>query len=194
MWTFSSEALGLCARVLWLGVPVMLAAAVHLVVIRRDLLRGLKQPLDGGRGFRGRRIFGDHKTWRGALVMVAVSSGGMALQQAFRVPALELFDYGAVNGWLCGALLGLGYILAELPNSFLKRQCDIAPGQAAPGRKCWLFTALDQADSVVGCLVATTLFWRPSWDLAVVTLVLCSLVHVAFNLVFRGLGVKRGAL
>jgi len=189
-----SDALWLCAKVLWLSAPVLFAAGVHLVVLRRGLLPGLRRPLDFGRRFRGRRIFGDNKTWRGALIMVVASSAGMALQQVLRVPALELFDYGTVNGWLGGALLGLGYVLAELPNSFLKRQWGIPPGQAAPGRTWWLFTTLDQMDSVAGCLLAMALVWRPPWQVAAAALVLCSLVHAAFNLVFAWLGAKRGAL
>ena len=34
-----------------------------------DLLKPLKRPIDGGATFRGRRLFGDNKTWRGALMM-----------------------------------------------------------------------------------------------------------------------------
>jgi hypothetical protein len=36
---------------------------------------------------------------------------------------------------LYGASLGLVYILAELPNSFIKRRLDIAPGKNATGIK-----------------------------------------------------------
>ena len=194
MWTWLVESLWLCARVLWLAAPVMFAAAVHILVMRFDLLRGLKRPLDFGRCVGGRRIFGDNKTWRGAVLMVAGSAAGMALQGALRVRPLELFDYGGVNAWLCGAALGLGFVLAELPNSFLKRRCGVAPGQKAPGRRAWFFTGLDQADSVLGCLLAVTLFWFPSWQVVLAALVLCSAVHAAFNLALLWMGLKRGAL
>ena len=194
MWNLFSGLAMDCARVLYLAFPVMLAAAIHIAVIRVNCLSALKKPLDGGRGFRGRRLFGENKTWRGAIVMVAGSSAGMALQQAVRIRTLELFDYGAVNAWLWGGLLGLGFVLAELPNSFLKRQCDVPPGQQAIGPTYWLFTALDQLDSVVGCLLAVGIVWRPPWQVVATALLLCSLVHVAFNLVFVSLGLKRRAL
>lgn len=194
MWTFLSELLWLCARLLWLAAPVMLAAAIHIVVIRWNFLSSLKMPLDLGRGYRGQRLFGDNKTWRGAIVMIAGSSVGMALQQIVRVRTLELFDYGAVNARLWGGLLGLGFIVAELPNSFLKRQCGVPPGQQAIGTIYWLFTTLDQLDSVIGCLLALAIVWTPPWQVVVTALLLCSLVHIAFNLVFVHLGLKRRAL
>ena len=47
------------------------AYLAHAPVLRYDLLRSLKRPLDGGATIRGRRVFGDNKTWRGAIVMFA---------------------------------------------------------------------------------------------------------------------------
>ena len=51
--------------------PVLGAYLAHAPVLRYDLLRSLKRPLDGGAKIRGRRVFGDNKTWRGAIVMFA---------------------------------------------------------------------------------------------------------------------------
>jgi hypothetical protein len=194
MWTFSSEVILVCARVLYLAFPVIFAAATHLAVIRYDLFARLKVPIDLGRTWRGRPIFGDHKTWRGAVIMVAGSAVGMALQSYVRAPALEFFDYGRVNVWLCGALLGLGFVLAELPNSFLKRRWGVPPGRQAEGVKYWVFTLLDQLDSVLGCLLALALVWTPPWVVIATAVVLCSLVHIAFNLMFVWLGLKVRAL
>jgi CDP-archaeol synthase len=194
MWTSSDDLAWLCARVLYLALPVMAAAAAHIVVLRFDLLRGLKLPLDLGLAPCGCRLFGDNKTWRGAAVMVVGSAAAMAVQQRLRAPALELFDYGTVNAWLCGALLGLGFVLGELPNSFLKRRCGVAPGEQAEGSSYWLFTALDQADSVLGGLLALALVWSPPQSVVLAALVLCSLAHVGFNLVFVWVGLKRRAL
>jgi hypothetical protein len=194
MSTSWSELLVPGARVLWLSAPLMLAAALHIVVLRFRLFEPLRWPLDFGATVRGRRLLGDNKTWRGALVMIVGSSAGMALQQRLRVPALELFDYGAIEAWLWGALLGTGFAAAELPNSFLKRQCDVAPGGQATGPRYWLFTALDQVDSVIGGLLALALVWTPPWWLVVTALIVGSITHVAFNLVFVRVGLKCRAL
>jgi hypothetical protein len=49
--------------------PVVGAPVLHAPVLRGDGLRALKVPLDGGATVRGRRVLGDNKTVRGALVM-----------------------------------------------------------------------------------------------------------------------------
>ena len=73
-------------RALWVFVPVLGAPLLHAPVLALDLLPGLKRPLDGGASWRGRRILGDNKTWRGALVMVTgvVAAAGL----------LSLYDQG----------------------------------------------------------------------------------------------------
>lgn len=190
MWTSFDEGIWLCAKVLYLALPVMAAGAVHIVVLCHDLWPVLKVPIDFGSTFRGRRIFGAHKTWRGVVVMVGGAWVAMLLQQALRMPSLELFDYGEVPAGLAGALLGLGFVVGELPNSFLKRRCGVAPGCQAEGLAYGLFSLLDQVDSVIGGLLALALVWVAPWPVVVAALVLCTLLHVAFNLVFVWVGLK----
>lgn len=55
--------------VIWVLLPVLGAFFVHVPVIRYDVLRALKRPIDGRHTFRGRRLLGENKTWRGALAM-----------------------------------------------------------------------------------------------------------------------------
>lgn len=177
------------ARVLWLAAPVMVAGAVHIAVIRLRLLEWLACPIDGGIAFRGVPIFGDHKTWRGALVMVLSSGAAMAVQGLVRIPAFEFFDYGMTSTVAVGMLLGCGFVAAELPNSFLKRRADIPPG----GHGHVGFVVIDHIDSVIGCLVALCLVWVPPFRVWVIALVAGPLVHLAFNVMFVLLGLKRSA-
>ena len=76
-------------KVLWLAVPVMIAAAVHIAVIKLDWLKLLKKPIDGGRSFREKRIFGDNKTWRGLIIYTVVSTLGIIPQGIWRIPSVE---------------------------------------------------------------------------------------------------------
>ena len=65
----------LVLQLLWLALPIIAAGLVHLAVLKLDLLPGLRQlPLDGGRTFRGKRLFGDNKTWRGAVVTIGTTT------------------------------------------------------------------------------------------------------------------------
>jgi hypothetical protein len=190
---FARGGLVLAAKTLYLAFPVLLAGIFHTVVIRYDLLKWLKAPMDRGAEFRGRRILGANKTWRGAAAMIGMSSLGMAAQQHLRLRELELFDYGRINAMLGGSLLGLGFVAGELPNSFLKRQCGIPPGAQATGGRYWIVTVFDQLDSVVGCLAALVFVWRPSFAVVFMTLLLGSLFHIAFNLLFVRVGIKQRA-
>ncbi|MCG6981758.1 MAG: hypothetical protein LJE88_10130 [Deltaproteobacteria bacterium] len=73
-------------------------------------------------------VKGPNKTFR-ALVAVALGAVFVlglqedVLHQISAVRQVELFDYSVVNGWLLGLAVGASAILAELPNSFLKRGC-----------------------------------------------------------------------
>jgi len=129
LWTF---------QLLFLGSPVLLAAIAHGLTIRYDVLPFLRKPLDFGLHFRRKRLFGNNKTWRGLAVHVAFCTLGATIQGWFQEQGitprwLPLFDY-TKQGPLVGFLLGLGMTLGELPNSFLKRQLDIPPGQRASGQ------------------------------------------------------------
>jgi len=135
------------AQALYLIAPAVLAGVVHGAVIKRDLLAQLAKPLDGGRQWRGRPVLGPNKTWRGLLVMSGVSTIGALAQSA-------LGEYDLSSALAIGLALGLGYSVAELPNSFVKRRLGIGAGETR-GRMQYL---ADQADSVIGATVAVSFF------------------------------------
>jgi CDP-archaeol synthase len=177
-------------RTLILMVPVLGAPLLHAPVLRFDLFRFLKRPLDGGRTFRGRRIFGDNKTWRGALVMfTGVLAATLILSVIpgywYRLPQ----PLQAGSPWLLGSLLGLGVALGELPNSFFKRQLRIEPGGRKPGLAGLLFSVFDQGDfvPVVWVLLA------PLWLIPFGELLLGFVSVVAAHLVLNVIGFAVGA-
>ncbi len=174
-------------RVLWLAAPVVFAGVIHVVVIRCNLLGFLEKPLDLGAQLRGRRVFGANKTLRGAIVMIGGAIAGTVLQGIFRSPTLECFDYGTADLPLIGFLLGAGFILGELPNSFLKRQCGITPG----GRGGALFVFLDQVDSILGSLALISLVWLPPCSFWILSLLVGVVLHVLVNGIFVISGLKR---
>ena len=92
---------------------------------------------------------------------------------------------------LIGLLAGLGFMAAELPNSFVKRQLDIEPGAPATGpiaRR--VFFIVDHVDSACGVLVALALAVPvPAWTIVYV-LAIGSLVHIGFSRLTFELGGK----
>jgi CDP-2,3-bis-(O-geranylgeranyl)-sn-glycerol synthase len=120
------------------------AADVAPVAVR-GVFEPLARPLDGGHSFRGRRIFGSHKTWRG--LVFGVIAGSLVYQlQAYAyelgwLRELALVDYHR-RPVLPGLLMGFGAIAGDSIKSFFKRQRGIAPGSS------WL--VFDQLDFFFG--------------------------------------------
>jgi hypothetical protein len=168
-------------------------------VIKLRLLSALARiPLDGGLFVRGRRLFGDNKTLRGAVVMplaTALSSWATTTTLLTLSPTTTQLHLAlplqAPALW--GAIVGVGYIVGELPNSFLKRQLDIGPGEAAPAGPwrvvMWL---VDQLDFLLGIAVVTALCGQPiPWTLLVMLGAIASVVHPAVAGLMVLLGLKR---
>jgi hypothetical protein len=177
-------------RTRWVFLPVLGAPLAHAPVLRFNLLPRLARPIDGGWTFRGRRILGDNKTWRGAAVMfTGVLSSTVALDRfrwyRDRLPA-EIRD---VSPAVTGSLLGASVVLGELPNSFLKRQLDIAPGEHRGSLAGIAISLFDQADFVV----ATWFLLRPAFKLSVRDAVDAAAVVTAVHLPLNALGYVIGA-
>jgi CDP-2,3-bis-(O-geranylgeranyl)-sn-glycerol synthase len=175
--------------------PVSLAGLGHVAVLKAQVLSRLAVPIDNGAYWRGRRIFGENKTWRGLLLMSALSA---AMTQGQDVVARRREwprDWSAADGarlipWKAGALMGLSYSLAELPNSFVKRQLGIAPGERARPFSPVQY-AIDQIDSVAGCSLALWLLYRPRRKELALAFFMGSAIHIAVDQMTYAIGVKR---
>lgn len=148
------ETVGHLLAALYFFVPAYVANMAP--VFAKGHLAFLDRPLDGGATFRGRRVLGDHKTWRGLVVGVAAATAAFAVQRLVydggRLESLALVDYGRVSPWL-GTLLGTGTIAGDAVKSFFKRQVGIAPGDA------WL--VFDQMDFMVGAYLFAAVVYAP---------------------------------
>jgi len=169
----------------WLVAPILLAGLTHVFVIKRDLFPALgRLPLDGGLRLGRGPLLGENKTARGALVMVGATTAWTVLLEIGRArlggsDRLLLADYRRIPVAAWGALLGLGYVLGELPNSFLKRRFGIRPGGPASGWAGPVFWVFDQTDSLVGVLAAVSVARVPPAGVALCLLALTLLLHPA---------------
>lgn len=176
---------------LLLFIPVLGAALAHAPVLTFDMLKELKRPLDGGRSWRGRRLFGDNKTWRGALMMTIGPLLATVVLSRFsgywdHVP-VEARDAGPV---LVGLLVGLGTVIGELPNSFLKRQMGVAPGTQRRDATGIALTIYDQADLVLGIwlLLLPVIVLSPA--VVAVAFAAVTLVHLVVNVIGHAIGAR----
>jgi CDP-archaeol synthase len=175
--------------------PVILAGLTHIAVIRLGAFRTLASlPLDMGLAFRGRRLFGENKTMRGAAVMIAATALWVFIQNLLLIHHswyTILMPSSLKISPLCwGALAGAGYVAGELPNSFVKRRLDISPGGAAQGGLWLVFWTVDQVDSVIGVLVFLYPVWHPNLPVVLCLFGVTLLVHPMVALVMFCLGLK----
>jgi CDP-archaeol synthase len=176
-------------RAVWLTAPILVAGLVHVAVITLDVAPALARPIDAGRRWRGRPVLGSNKTWRGFVVMPTASAITIAVQQALatrsrHLAALASLCRGAPPAWMVGATCGAAYVLAELPNSFVKRRLGIAPGDIGPRARAAQY-AIDQLDSVVGCAVAIRTFYRIDMMDAAASGLVGAACHVAVERLMR---------
>jgi CDP-diglyceride synthetase len=158
-----------------------------MIFVRTPLLKSLAKPLDGGLVLSdGKRLFGDNKTWKGLIGMVALTAFCAVLLHIYPKDG-RVFQYPSsgvhvMQQTMYGAMLGLAYILAELPNSFIKRRLNIAPGKNATGMKGILFTIIDQLDSVIGGTIVISLFMPIRPITFIISVAIAAAIHYAVNI------------
>lgn len=171
--------------------PAILSGIMVMVWCKLPILKALSMPMDFGKNFAdGKRIFGDNKTWKGLLgyllfnTLFSVLWGLLCKNQA--VGSLNYFYQLHENNLpfnlLVGVLMGFGYALFELPNSFLKRRLDITPGKTLKGFMKVFFIFLDQADSVFGCALVVWLFYPLGILKYLLFVVIGAVTHIVFNM------------
>jgi hypothetical protein len=184
-------------QVVYLILPLLVAGAVHAPVIKKNLLPRLARPLDFGRSFRGERIFGANKTWRGVVLMSTVAVLVVYAQtQLYRFDVfqeLSIVDYAETSWLALGLALGISYSLSELPNSFAKRRLGIPPGGVSRSRAVLQYV-VDQADSAIGGTLALAIFLWPAWGTLLLVFAAGFLLHVVMDQLFFLFAVKRRAV
>ncbi len=182
-------------QILFLGSPLLLAGIAQGLCIKYDWLSRLMRPIDFGRLYKGKRIFGDHKTWRGFTINVVFCCLGAFIQAWLQVKGflpswLFLLDYKN-HALVVGILIGLGMTVGELPNSFLKRRFEIPPGKSREGFLGVVFFIYDQVDLTIGIWVFLFFLVRPSLGLILWSLLLTLALHLAVSSVGYLLGMRK---
>lgn len=171
--------------------PVIISGILNMIWCKLPILKFLKKPIDANKNFvDGRRIFGDNKTWKGLFgyllfhIVMTVLWGIM-----IKDSSLEQYNFfylsvenNVLNNLTIGLLLGLGYSLFELPNSFLKRRLGIVPGKSIHGFLKIFFIFLDQADSVFGCVLVICFYYPMSIGFYFTYVFVGALTHIIFNM------------
>ena len=181
--------------------PAIFAGIFNMVWCKSPYLQRWYQPIDRGKTLAdGKRLFGDNKTWKGFFGMTVLGMLFSVIWGALSsvVPYMQAHNYFYVyhqntfgfNVWI-GLLLGLMYVLCELPNSFMKRRIDIAPGKEKQGAGKQFFVFLDQADSVIGMVFVVSWFYPLSFLTSVFYVMLGAGTHIVINIFLYKLKLRK---
>ena len=184
---------------LFIIVAFVLAGLAHSAWLGSRWSSRLMIPLDGGSTIRGRRVLGDNKMVRGFVVMIpaaAIAFAGLFSVLSIAVPsvAADMWPLAPVGYLSLGAWAGFGFMVGELPNSFVKRQLDIAPGKPPRSRTgAAVSFVVDRLDSIFGMLVAVSLASPTPWRTWAYVLLIGPGIHFAFSVLLYRIGVKERA-
>jgi CDP-2,3-bis-(O-geranylgeranyl)-sn-glycerol synthase len=173
---------------LWFFLPAGVANASPIFAAKVPSIRAWNAPIDFGKTFHGKRVLGDHKTWRGLVVGIIMATLVLWLQQylvrhfAWAQSITTRVDYKTVPVLLLGPAFGLGALGGDAIESFFKRQLGRPPGHG------WF--PFDQTDYIIGGAIAASPFVSLGVEQYVVLLLIWLIVHVVASYIGFVLGLK----
>ena len=152
------------------------------------------KPMDFNRSWRGKRIFGDGKTWRGffggAAVGLAWGALEIVLLNAYPSADWGLPDYSITVPVVLA--LSFGSLLGDLGGAFIKRRLGMERGAKAP--------VLDQYDFVIGafllCIIVDAGWFSDNilsgtrWIGLIIFLIVVPILHRLINIIGYKMGKK----
>ncbi len=182
-------------RAISLTAPLFGGLIAHGLCIKYGLLSALAKPIDAGRTFRGHRLFGANKTFRGVLVVAAGTAIGFLLRAAIDGAATHeteapWLSQPSIRTALFGFLVGVAAMLSELPNSFFKRQLGIRPGEQGRRVIGVIFYVIDQIDLLLGVCLALSLVLTLSPQFIFWSAVVLFVAHQFFTVTGFALGMR----
>ena len=174
---------------LWLFLPAMVPNSAAVVF-------GGETKMDFGKSWRGKRIFGDGKSWRGFFggAFSGIALGLVLIGVSWIWDPDNFWGYGPFWGNVgVLACLSFGAVLGDLCGAFIKRRLGMERGQKAP--------ILDQYDFVIGAFLVTALFF-PDWVYAnyiegwhiaalIFIIVIMFAIHRLVNIIGYRMGLKK---
>ena len=170
----------------WFLLPAAFANMAPIFAAAMPYVRKWDAPMDGGRSWKGKRILGAHKTWRGLVSGIIAATVVVWLQQwlvgnyDFFAELVARTDYLELPAIVLGVLFGVGAIGGDAVKSFFKRRRGISEGQK------WF--PFDQIDYVLGSLLLTL----PVAQLSVAVYALMIVIWFALHPVATYLGWRLG--
>lgn len=163
----------------WFFLPAGIANMVPVLAGKIPGLSGWNTPIDLGKSWRGTRVFGNHKTWRG-LVSGTIAGALIGLfQYRFIASSAETTPFIIA----ATAAMGLGALVGDAVESFFKRRRGVKPGQS------WF--PFDQTDYIIGGLVFVSPFIKLSIAEIIRVFLIYFVLHLGVSYVSYRAGLKK---
>lgn len=167
---------------IWFFYPAIIANMSPIFANNIAVLEKFTQPIDMGKKYRGKRLLGDNKTYRG-LASGVVSGFLVAVIQMLLYHNFSwiqsisgsIVDYSSPKVLLIGTILGLGALLGDSIKSFFKRQIGIASGRG------WF--PFDQTDSIFGAILFIAPIVTLPTKFYIIALIVALVAHPIINII-----------
>lgn len=166
----------------WFFLPAGVANMTPVLANHVPLLNQWKTPLDFDLSYRGKRILGDNKTWRGLVMGIFTGATTGLLVKELVYPFVHWPDYLVGPGIALGAIMGCGALLGDAVESLFKRRRGIASG------KSWY--PFDQIDYIIGGLLFVAPFTYLTVSLMIWVFAVYFGLHVLTAYIAYKLGLK----
>lgn len=140
--------------------PAGIANATPVLANKVPLLNRWGAPLDFGIRWRGKRLLGANKTWRGMVTGTALAGA-----TAFALSPINGREESVVSTVFLGCVMGFGALLGDTVESGFKRRRNIPAGSS------WF--PFDQIDYIIGGLLLV-------WPFAHLSLRTMAIIFVTF--------------
>jgi CDP-2,3-bis-(O-geranylgeranyl)-sn-glycerol synthase len=138
-----------------------------------------KKPIDFGKKFRGKRIFGKGKTIGGTISGIIFGTlAGLVFSIIFPQILLVIPNYR----WLV-LILAVGAMLGDIFESFAKRQIGIKSGALLP--------VFDQIDFILGGFILSLVIRIPEIEIVALVLFVTIFAHIISNRIGFEIGLKK---
>lgn len=165
---------------LWFFLPAGIANVTPILAVKVPGLRNWNTPLDLRKSYRGKRLLGDHKTWRGIITGILIGTLFIGFQAWLTDGSEWLQDltypyinYDSASILILGFLLSLGALAGDAIKSLLKRRYSVKSGDS------WF--PYDQLDYIIGGLSLILLFVSLPLAIYLWVIVLWFGMHLLFS-------------
>lgn len=161
---------------LWFFLPAAIANVTPIFAAHISWLKKYDYPIDCYKTYKGKRIFGSHKTFRGFAVGIIFATITLYIQQLLVINSSVIanytsqVDYANLPILILGPLFGIGALAGDAIESFFKRQRGIKPGDG------WFL--FDQTDYIIGGALATMPFIKLSILQYVILIIIWLIIHL----------------